>query len=185
MTHETDLGWMVTKGDVAKQGVTYTIKCNLCKTNNIKTEYEGETGKNLAQRAKIHFYEITKDIHTNPLTTHKLTHQGDFDYSMQLKKGFKLAKERIISEGLNIEKSQADYLLNSKSEFHQPRVVRWRTVVNGEVIGSQGGGGLPNNNTNSAIHRQSLPTNRQSLTGESESETIISTNIISNQGQAA
>ena len=57
--------------------------------------------------------------------------------------------------------------------------------MNGEVVGRQGGGGLPNNNTQNVINRQPHSTNKHALTRESESETIIPTNNISSQEQSA
>ena len=137
LTPETDIEWAANKGQIAKTSITYRIKCNLCQENNIKTHYEGETGKNLAQRARLHLQDLKADRQENPLTTHRQTHGGRFDYSMTVGRAHRLAKDRQIEEGLNIEKTGADYLLNSKSEFNQPRLVRWRERV--EIDGVEAG----------------------------------------------
>ena len=81
LTPETDIEWAANKGQIAKTSITYRIKCNLCQENNIKTHYEGETGKNLAQRARLHLQDLKADRQENPLTTQRQTHGGRYDYS--------------------------------------------------------------------------------------------------------
>ena len=54
-----------------------------------------------------------------------LEHESEqVDFSMKVLGSFQSAMARQVNEGVRIQRSRADYLLNSKSEFHQHPVVR-------------------------------------------------------------
>ena len=87
LTPETDIEWAANKGQIAETSVIYV---------------------------RNHLQDLKTDRQENPLTTHRETHGGRYDYSMTVERAHRLAKDRQISEGLNIEKTKADFLLNSK-----------------------------------------------------------------------
>ena len=173
LTPQTEIEWSADKGQIAQTGVTYRVSCNLCHEDNKKTHYEGETGKNLVQRARIHLQDLKTDRQENPLTTHKQTHGGRYDYDMTIDRSYRLAKDRQISEGLNIEKTKADYLLNSKSEFNQPRLVRWRDrlEVDGVETGLPGARATRNYREDSETNTLTNTQNIQSCTDSSQNNT--------------
>ena len=49
-------------------------------------------------------------------------------FSMKSERIFSKCLERQIAEGVEISKTDADILLNSKSEYHQPAVMRVTTT---------------------------------------------------------
>ena len=81
----------------------------------------------------------------------RLAHNGEKqDFSMEVVGSFQSCLERQINEAVRITSSQADFIMNSKSEFHQAPIVRVVTTnglqtEQGEdqgwvAVGDRGGG---------------------------------------------
>ena len=45
-------------------------------------------------------------------------------FKLKVESTHKKCLDRQVTEGINIQNSKADYLMNSKSEYHQPAVRR-------------------------------------------------------------
>ena len=55
----------------------------------------------------------------------RLAHNGEKqDFSMEVVGSFQSCLKRQINEAVRITSSQADFIMNSKSEFHQAPIVR-------------------------------------------------------------
>ena len=59
------------------------------------------------------------------LQIHHPEHTGEpSSFTLKAERTFRKCLERQVSEGIEIANSDAEILLNSKSEFHQPAVTR-------------------------------------------------------------
>ena len=90
------------------------------------TEYEGETGSNGYCRGKEQQSGLRLEEEDNALWKHcLLEHEGEHvEFSMEVLQSFHSAMARQVNEGVRINRSKADCLMNSKSEFHQHPVAR-------------------------------------------------------------
>ena len=88
--------------------------------------YEEETGRNAYTRGKEHLDALTLENEDNALWKHCLVqHNGEKAvFSMKVLGVFYTCLVRQVNEGVRIQKSQAQCLMNSKTEFHQHPVVR-------------------------------------------------------------
>ena len=117
--------------------------------------YYGESGKNMHCRSKEHVSKFNskseKTRSESPFYKHLLnTHGGKDDekefseyFEVQILKAYQKPFTRLVEEGTYITSHKGE-LLNSKSEWHQAKVVRTRTqVVQGgaEVVNHHHGGG--------------------------------------------
>ena len=65
------------------------------------------------------------------------------DFSMRALRSYSSCLVRQVNEAVRIQMSKADFLLNSKSEFHQPPLIRVVPVVGmreEQGVEEQGGG---------------------------------------------
>ena len=62
----------------------------------------------------------------NPLFKHRenVHPEENVEFKMEVKRKFKDPLTRLANEGVRIKNRKPEELLNSKSEFHQPSVVR-------------------------------------------------------------
>ena len=98
--------------------------------------YYGETGDGAFKRANEHRIAVKKGTVMNALAKHLEIHHPEkkFDpsiFEFQVHSTTPKALERQTLEGVRISRSEADMILNSKSEFRQPaihRVVTTREV---------------------------------------------------------
>ena len=98
--------------------------------------YYGETGDGAFKRANEHRTAVKKGTVTNALAKHLEIHHPErkFDpsiFEFIVHSTTPKALERQTLEGVQISKSEADIILNSKSQFRQPaihRVVTTREV---------------------------------------------------------
>ena len=112
-----------------KSGSVYNIKCKLCEEKGIDASYEGETGDNLVWRQMLHAESVKGKNLSNGLAKHlQLYHKqnvGDINnFSFKAVKCFNKTIDRLAFEGVQIPNSDADIVMNSKSEFHQPAIPR-------------------------------------------------------------
>ena len=147
-----------------RNGVTYRISCLLCLRGGRPSDvtkylecacYYGESGKNMHCRSKEHvskFNSKSEKIRSeSPFYKHLLNTHGGKDgekefseyFEVQILKAYQKPFTRLVEEGTYITSHKGE-LLNSKSEWHQAKVVRTRTqVVQGgaEVVQHHHGGG--------------------------------------------
>ena len=113
-------------GNCERNGSGYQISCGSCLRAGKKAEYEGETGANGFTKGNEQLSGLRSKDPENALWKHcMLEHENEqVDFSMKVLGSFQSAMARQVNEGVRIQRSRADYLLNSKSEFHQHPVVR-------------------------------------------------------------
>ena len=127
------------RGKCWQTNVTYQIQCEPCKFEGKQTVYIGETGKSSFRRAKNHIdgwkrgevgnvlHEHYQDVHGDKVPTGK-------EYSMEITGKYRSCLSRQTSEGvlidMKLKQSQeckgALELLNSHSQFHQPKLIKPR-----------------------------------------------------------
>ena len=113
-------------GNCERNGSGYRISCGSCLRAGEKAEYEGETGANGFTRGNEQLSGLRSKDPENALWKHcMLEHESEqVDFSMKVLGSFQSAMARQVNDGVRIQRSRADYLLNSKSEFPQHPVVR-------------------------------------------------------------
>ena len=115
-----------------RNNVGYELKCKLCPA----TSYFGETGQNMHTRMKKHeskwrsksleirkgsaFYVHMKNDHDDVDISGK-----DIDeyFEVTILKAYQKVLTRLVDEGTNLTKHKGS-ILNSKTEWHQPKIVR-------------------------------------------------------------
>ena len=112
-----------------KSGIAYNIKCKLCQEKGIDASYEGESGDNLVWRQLQHAESVKGKNLSNGLAKHlQLFHEdnvGDINnFSFSAVKCFNKTIDRLAFEGVQIHNSNANIVMNSKSEFHHPAIPR-------------------------------------------------------------
>ena len=134
--------------------VCYQITCKLCleagKTETLATCYYGESGKNIHCRAKEHIskFNSTKEKtrsesafikHLDSSHGGKTGIKSFSDYfSIKVLKAYQKAFTKCVEEGTYMANHKGE-LLNSKSEWHQAKVIRTTTLVvqGGAEVASQ------------------------------------------------
>ena len=113
-------------GNCEKCGSGYQIRCETCHLDGISSLYEGETGRNGYTRGKEHLDALRLENEDGALWKHCLVqHDGKKAvFSMKVLGVFYTCLVRQVNEGVKIQKSRAQCLMNSKTEFHQHPVVR-------------------------------------------------------------
>ena len=112
-----------------RSGVAYNIKCKLCEEKGIDASYEGESGDNLVWRQMLHAQSVKGKVLSNGLAKHLQLHHpdkvGDINnFNFKSVRCFTKVIDRLAFEGVNIHNSEANVIMNSKSEFHQPATPR-------------------------------------------------------------
>ena len=133
-------------GDCSRSCSAYSIECEECLKSDLKAVYHGETGRNCYSRGLEHLDGLSKEREDNPLWKHcQIQHGGlKVKFKMICLKSFKTAFLRQINEGVRIACCEADMFMNSKSEFHQPSIVKVTNSLgnpNEEQTGAQRGAG--------------------------------------------
>jgi hypothetical protein len=139
--------------------ICYKITCLIClkdgRSGELATNYFGESGKNIHCRSKEHvskFNSKTEKIRVESAFIKHLEskHQGrasnksfsDY-FKIEVLKAYRKPFTKCVEEGTYIANHQGE-ILNSKSEWHQAKIIRTTTkVVQGgaEVGREQGAGG--------------------------------------------
>ena len=123
-------------GSHTKSGVHYSGVCVLCAENGTISRYDGESGRSGYWRAtKFHKNDILTNSDKNAFSKHLQIFHPDH---IREPKAFKLKVEsthskyleRQVKEGvfINNNNSEADHMLNSKAEYHQPALRRVTTT---------------------------------------------------------
>ena len=114
------------EGSCEINSVGYRIVCQGCLLAGKQTEYEGESARNAYLRGLEHLEGLRNEREDSPLWKHcQLEHNGEKQiYSMEVVGSFHSCLERQINEAVRITSSKADFVLNSRSEFHQAPIVR-------------------------------------------------------------
>ena len=113
-------------GNCERNGIGYKICCERCLRAGRCTEYDGESGSNGYSRGKEQAGGLRLEEEDNALWKHCMVeHESEkVEFSMKVLGSFQSAMARQVNEGVRIKRSEADCLMNSKSEFHQHPVVR-------------------------------------------------------------
>ena len=123
-------------GNCWQEGIGYEIICKICRQTGTRAVYWGETGFSGHYRGNFHREGLQNSDPENALYKHNLECHparklGYKDFKMTVKAKFKTPTIRQAFEGISLEKEverreKGDNIivLNSKSEFHQPAVVR-------------------------------------------------------------
>ena len=127
-----------------KNNVGYKISCKKC-----QAAYIGETGENMHTRMKSHltkFYSKTKHIsESSAFIKHLSNSHGGFEkgrvfeeyFDIKIVKSYKKPLTRCVEEGTFIVNFEGE-VLNSKNEWHQPRIIRTTVVQGGaEMAGNR------------------------------------------------
>ena len=111
-----------------KNNVGYNFECKPCA--ELDAKYFGETARNLYTRGGEHLKKYNRRDPNSFIKKHQDEyHNGEPpDFKMKVVKSFKDPLSRQVSEAIHI-KNHKGILLNSKSEFFQPPLVRIRQEV--------------------------------------------------------
>jgi hypothetical protein len=118
------------KGGCRGQGMSYSNTCLSCphgKGNESESAvYYGETGASNYERGTAHLRDLAKELEDSPLWKHcELIHNGEHvEFQMETTGSFPVCEERQSDEGSRIKVSEVKHILNSKSEFQQPPIIR-------------------------------------------------------------
>ena len=106
-------------GNCERNGSGYQISCIRCLMAGRSTKYEGESGSNGYCRGKEQWSGLRLEQEDNALWKHcTVEHDGEHvEFSMEVLQSFHSSMARQVNEGVRIKRSEADCLMNSKSEF--------------------------------------------------------------------
>ena len=110
-------------------GAEYMGVCVLCEAKGVKTEYRGETGYSARHRFEEHRDSILNNVTSNAFAKHlSIFHPENIGnvsaFRFRSVRTFKKCLERQVSEGVSIANTDAKYLMNGRSEWHQPALPR-------------------------------------------------------------
>ena len=115
------------KGGCKQASIGYTLSCDPCHLNQIEATYQGESSKSAFERGLQHSKGLLKKAEDNPIWKHsQLHHNSDnkIGFSMQVTGRFSKPMIRQENEAIRIRESQAVHEMNSRSEYHQPVIIR-------------------------------------------------------------
>ena len=115
------------KGGCKQASIGYTLSCDPCTLEEIEATYQGESSKSAYERGLQHSQGLLKKAEDNPIWKHsQLHHNGDnkIGFSMQVTGRFSKPMIRQENEAIRIRESLAVHEMNSRSEFHQPVIIR-------------------------------------------------------------
>ena len=100
--------------------------CETCLLAGRSTTYEGETGRNAFTRGLEHQQGLRQKSEQSALWKHcVLDHSSqEAEFSMKIIQSHTSSLCRQVHEAVRISRTQAEVILNSKSEFHQAPLVR-------------------------------------------------------------
>ena len=119
-------GYTVNPGGCETNSCSYRIICIGCERNQETAHYEGETGRNPFSRGLEHKRDLKNEKEESPLWKHcQLVHDGrKQEFTMKVLGSFKSCLQRQTNEAVRIVSSEAKYIMNSRSEFHQAPITR-------------------------------------------------------------
>ena len=106
--------------------MTYSITCETCLKDGVSTIYEGETGRNAFTRGNEHQQGLQQKSEKSALWKHCVSQQAsqEEEFSMKIIQSHSSCLSRQVHEAVRISRTDAEFILNSKSEFHQAPLVR-------------------------------------------------------------
>ena len=118
--------WDHKKGDCERNSVGYIIVCVTCQEAGRVTTYEGESGRNGYARGLEHLQGLRTRSIKSPLWKHCiLEHSGEeATFRMEVVSMHSTCLDRQVHEMVRIGGSEAEVVLNSKSDFQQAPLVR-------------------------------------------------------------
>ena len=111
-------------GECRKNNVGYTTKCEECEE---VVMYVGESGRNAYTRGLDHVRDYKGRRNDSHMWKHAEERHGgrmDVSYSMKVQKVFRDPLTRQVNEAVRMTRCEANTVLNSKSEWHGPAMVR-------------------------------------------------------------
>ena len=113
-------------GGCERNSVGYRITCASCQEDGKSAIYDGESGRNAYSRGLEHSNALRLEVEDSPLWKHcQLEHGGvKQTFYMEALRNFSSCLQRQVNEAVRITSSKADFIMNSKSEFHQAPIVR-------------------------------------------------------------
>jgi hypothetical protein len=111
------------------RGAGYRCKCLECEKEGVKAYYEGESGGNAHNRYLLHEAAVRRGkVEASALAKHmQVQHDGMVGkFTMEVTGTFPGCLERLGDEGIRVRETEeeADIIMNSKTEFHQPPISR-------------------------------------------------------------
>ena len=113
----------------SRRGALYTGQCSICLEDGKNSTYTGESGFNSTYRFGLHESDVRNRVESNAfhkhLEIHHPEHQGDMSvFKCKVIGTYKRSLDRQVAEGVELERSEADLVLNSRAEFHGIAVPR-------------------------------------------------------------
>ena len=120
-------------GSHTRSSALYHGVCLICEEDGISAEYWGETGRSGYTRTLEHAEDVRNKQEKNAFSKHLAIYHpdkvGNTDaFQINITQTFTKSIDRQIGEAIKIKNSQADILMNSKAEFHQPAIHRVTTT---------------------------------------------------------
>ena len=106
--------------DCRKESVCYRICCDRCKSVKVEAHYYGESARTSYLRGREHLRGQVCQLEENPLWKHDQVHHSGVQgsYSMAVIRSHRTPLSRQIQEATEIEFSQAQIIMNSRSEYN-------------------------------------------------------------------
>ena len=122
-------------GDCQKENICYRVFCLECGLANVKAEYTGESSRTSYLRGREHLEGLARRSDKNALWKHCVECHGgrEVQFRMKVLRGHRSPLTRQIQEGVEIENSQADIIMNSKGEWNGSRLPRIVIEVGDEI----------------------------------------------------
>ena len=113
-------------GGCQRHSTGYKYMCKECLKVGVTAVYYSESSKSLYCHLLQHRSDITKQKMDNAMAKHcRIQHNGNIvQFSVESAGTHQTAMRRQINEAVRIAQSEADLILNSKSEFHQAPLTR-------------------------------------------------------------
>jgi hypothetical protein len=110
-------------------------------TEEQSSVYFGETGRSNFERGTEHERDLRNEVEDTPMWKHcQVVHESEkVEFKMETTGVFSSCEERQTDEGSRVKLSRVRFLMNSKSEFNQPPIIRVTTET-GNTQETQGGG---------------------------------------------
>ena len=107
--------------------MTYEVHCVDCRQVGTTAVYHGESSRTLADRSLEHEASLRRQEEGSPLFKHWQTDHPEMktppEYEFKLRGRHFSPTERQLKEALQIQFSEADRVLNSKTEFGRNWVI--------------------------------------------------------------
>ena len=120
-----------------KENITYSIQCKECSRVGKSAIYWGESARTGFRRGEEHLTGLIKEYETAPLWRHTRVFHGGRKcpewFRMKIQKTHRTPLGRQVAEGVEINRCEADIIMNSKGEWNGSRLPRM-IIERGEKI---------------------------------------------------